>query len=262
MRLRSSIAAAAAALVTAPAAASAQPACAAGTLQSYVALGAAGCYLGSTRVYGFARSQNVPIGVPYEGAFTITPFLTELAEGTRAGFEIAYAPAVGVSTTAVPTVSESAALDFTADFGVGLRSLGTFTALDPADVVLERTGDKVSQVAVALFERLGVNSIGSLSVASCALVTSGQVCFGGGVTPVAPRQVWNLVANSAASVNQGVATGVGTGTASVSRGQFGFVVAGTPASVVPEPATFALAGVGGIALAGAGAMRRRRAVTR
>ncbi len=261
--------AAAAALAT-PAAA-AQPACAAGTLESYIALGATGCTIGAARVGSFAIAQFVG----YAGQVTLTPYSRAEGPGTVVGLTMAFdAPLTRSFTCSGPVTFNPTGVAANILFGidVGPGSLIGGVRVDELFGSAIRSAGPADPQTIARYSGSaavegGSQQQGFFGAAATASVVDGcpdavpLVCLPTAAQPVQqiPQQVGTGRLGGFVSVSSGrpsFATPVNhTATLSAVRGGVYFAPA---ASVVPEPSTFVLGAVGGLALAGVGAARRRR----
>ncbi len=261
MRLRSSIAAAAAALGM-PVALAAQPACVAGTLESYFGLGGAGCTIGAATVRqfgpGFVNS--------YVGQVTLTPYARDEGQGQVVGFTVGYAGPITVAQTFDGTVPSffrqfAQTFEFNIDAGPALRVGGV--RLEALFATVSRSGSGsdpfIAAGANAAVGVAGADASARLTddcQADLVCATSGAANVPGNRLPQQVDRV-RMLAGVGISASPTTVAGPVTYTASVSGVRAGVFIAPV-AVLVPEPATFALAAVGGLALAGAGARRRRR----
>lgn len=210
------------------------PACTAGTLASYAALGAAGCVNGNV-TFGAFRVAAAP------ATSTLTPFTSVLADGRAfAGFTLAFLPPV-VSDPTNGSGEGFAQIHFAATADSVARGLAGMR-LDQLDVTLGRGAG-----ATSMFIAQGLPG-------AVAQVQAGFACsFVFGCT-TADARAFAAVPSAVFSVDgftfDGIGAGAGPG--QVNGVRFGVV----SASVVPEPGTYALVAGGLAALAGVA--RRRR----
>ncbi len=269
MRVRSAVPAAfAAALLAAPAAAGAQPACVAGTLESYIGLGAAGCTIGAATVgrFGVNQFRN------YTGPVTLTPYTRAEGVGTVVGFTLGFPDPLSVSRTfggpVGPTFFQDvlASVCFAVDAGAGNLIRGaqfdglsgtvtrTSAASDP--LTFASSGGSLGigfQLCSNEFDAVAVGNVSDGCADRSACVTTRSDDLRGPGQRARPVSIGGVVAYLTQRETFATPVTYGATLASVTGG----VYYAPAAAVVPEPSTFALAAVGGLAL-GAGAVRRRR----
>lgn len=227
-------AAAMSSLVPVHAAPIAAPTCNAGTAASYVSLGSDGCQLGNLLFNNFVYTPTAnPATLAIPGAaVAIIPIPASFDEGF--GFQIAS----GFAATAPGSFVDSV-LQFTVSTrdgsagltGLSLNTNGTSTGTGLASVSENFCVGGTSTVNCATLRNISVQSVGGIGLNNSAIL--------GGVARLAVSK--DIIVSAGNS---------GTATTSLVDNQF------SNNNTVPEPATFALIGLGlgGIALA-----RRRRA---
>jgi len=213
------------------------PTCNAGTAASYVSLGSDGCQLGNLLFNNFVYTPTAnPATLAIPGAaVAINPIPASFDEGF--GFQIAS----GFAATAPGSFVDSV-LQFTVSTrdgsagltGLSLNTNATSTGTGLASVSENFCVGGISTVNCATLRNISVQSVGGIGLNNSAIL--------GGVARLAVSK--DIIVSAGNS---------GTATTSLVDNQFSN---NTSNSTVPEPATFALIGLGlgGIALA-----RRRRA---
>jgi hypothetical protein len=202
--------------------AQATPACEAGTLASYFALGAGGCTVGGAdglvfdTFRTFARIGNS--GPTYPAGITLSPVAVTLADGRSAfGFDVFPGP-----HATIPSGIPGGSIGFV--FGSAVRPVGSTVAVSGA-FALERSGSSTGDAGFIVSARLGP------------------------LPPVVPANNFSFEVSS-------FAFGAGSSASLTSARVVVAVSPVAPPHVIPEPSTYALLGTG---LASVGMMVRRRA---
>ena len=260
--------------LAAPTAGGAQPACVAGTLESYLGLGAAGCTIGGVRVRDFARfvlrGEQIPGFVNYAGPALLTPFQRPDGGGMAVGFTISFAPAVVNERTFLGQPNPSffqtlAGVTFTADPG----EFASLTGLRVFDVAGTATRSDLAPAGLpgaALYDgSVGIENVGNViayGVDECISAPTGCVVFDNAWRDFTPMGVSRTTLLGSVRIGahfDGCCAGYLTPvTYRAELASFtGGVVSQAGLQPVPEPSTFALAAVGSLALLATAARRRR-----
>lgn len=243
MRRLSFASLAASLLALAPAAAAAQPACVAGTLASYLALGPGGCRINDTQYAAFGGAVLSSTGTVNGTALSasqvfVSPFLMAGASGQYlAGFDLRLAgpvtgapgtPAYSVAFSFLPSAVGGLLAPYVA---YGRNAYGiTSGELDSGTVALASNPSAAARAALS--------TLANGPQASVDAAFAAQFPYAG----VAPFRV----------------TYAGTSTAATTQLVSGNTLSVGFAVVAPEPATLALTAAG-LAVFGAAARRRRPA---
>lgn len=284
LRTRLTIAFASGLVATAvPVVAHAQAVCTAGSISAYASLaGGPGCTFGGL-TFLFQYMQAYRNGIPGNPnpTITINPFLRTDATGKYVGFSVVTNPAL-ITSSAGAIATNSRSTDGVNDYydaaniilqgrfqvvgstlvGAGVGGWAGAAAFATGDwnvgAAVQIIGNSTFGSAFRRYDTLGIP--GATMYEEC-FGSSGQTCSDPELTKSAASldvfDAYLLHGVTAEPVPAGTLPN-GDASATVTSGEFVFQVSALPATAVPEPTSVALMGTGLLAIASAGAVRRRR----